>query len=109
MTITLSNHSIIRCGQRGIREKYLDLVKEYGTEVEGGYLVTRKDIKKYELWVRRNLKSWDQHITREYKLILDMLTKLDNVFIAITEDGSNLVKTAFRTTKRQRRRKTRRW
>ena len=44
----LSQHAVLRMSQRGIGLDDIALVEQYGTEVEGGYLVRRKDAQAYE-------------------------------------------------------------
>ena len=93
MTITSTAHAIVRCGQRGFRETDLDLIAEYGTITDGGYLLTRNDIMEFE---------------RRAKKCLDRLSKLQDVFVPTTDDGRT-AKTVFRTTRKQRRCQTGRW
>ena len=36
--MNITTHAVIRCGQRGFRETDLDLIAEYGTMTDGGFL-----------------------------------------------------------------------
>lgn len=81
----LTKHVRSRCQQRGIRETDLDLVAQYGTETSEGVILTRKDIAVVE---------------REFKRLINRLSKLEDVFVAT--DGE-IMKTVFRATKQQRR------
>lgn len=81
----LTQHVVARAQQRGVKESDLPLVCEFGTEVSGGYLMTKKDIEAAERWFRQEL---------------DRLSKLQDVFVAA--DGDDLI-TTFRATKVQRR------
>ena len=56
-----TRHAILRMSQRCIRPDDLELAELIGTEVEGGYLVRRKDVQDYE----RDLK---QRINRARRL-----------------------------------------
>ena len=93
MNITRTAHAVIRCGERGFRETDLDLIAEFGTMTDGGFLLTRKNIMETE---------------RRAKKLLDRLSKLEDAFVPTTADG-NTAKTVFRVTKKQRRRHTGRW
>lgn len=44
----LTLHAVLRMSQRGIRPDDLQLVEFIGTEVEGGYLVLRRDFQALE-------------------------------------------------------------
>lgn len=44
----LSSHAALRMPQRSFRDGYVELIAAYGTEVEGGYLMRRKDILEIE-------------------------------------------------------------
>ncbi|MDE0303568.1 MAG: hypothetical protein OXI87_01600 [Albidovulum sp.] len=90
MAISITAHALVRCGQRGFREADFDLVSEFGTMTDGGFLLTRKDIMEAE---------------RQAKKLLNRLSKLQDAFVPTTADGS-AAKTIFRATKRQRRRRT---
>ncbi len=93
MNTIITRHAEARCGQRGFRKNDLKLIAEYGTETKSGFLLTNKDIIKVE---------------RQFKKILADLSRLQNAFIPMAEDGIT-TKTVFRATKEQRRRETRRW
>ncbi len=92
MEITFTHHAISRFGHRGIRKSDLHLIAEYGSIAEQGMLLTRKDIASAGRSARKRL--------------LDRLWKLQGVFVAM--DGRKAI-TAFRVTRRQRRRQTRLW
>ncbi len=53
MTQSFTQHAICRMGQRGISKTDIDLIKIIGTEVEGGYLVRKKDLQEAERELRR--------------------------------------------------------
>ncbi|MCE2523061.1 MAG: hypothetical protein J4F49_07570 [Rhodobacteraceae bacterium] len=93
MKINCTIHAINRCGHRGFRETDLDLIAEYGTTTDGGFLLTRNDIMEFE---------------RQAKKRLDRLYKLQDAFVSTTDDGRT-AKTVFRATRKQRRRQTGRW
>ena len=44
MSILKTNHFIQRCGQRSVRESDVDLVVEFGTPTDRGFLLIRKDV-----------------------------------------------------------------
>ena len=54
--LNLTDHAIVRMAQRGIASRDIDLIMEVGTEVEGGYLVRKKDIETVERAMRSCLK-----------------------------------------------------
>ncbi|MCY3879682.1 MAG: hypothetical protein OXF74_10965 [Rhodobacteraceae bacterium] len=93
MNIATTAHAVIRCGERGFRETDFDLIAEYGTMTNEGFLLTRKDIMKAE---------------RAAKILVHRLSKLQDSFVATTDDGG-AAKTIFRVTRKQRRRQTGRW
>ena len=94
MKIDLTHHAVARCSQRGFKKNDFDLVAEYGTPTSGGILLTGKDIMAFE---------------QEFKKKLHRLQKLKDVFVATTNDGSNMAKTVFRATKKQRRKQVYSW
>jgi hypothetical protein len=56
----LTRHAMLRMSQRGVGLDDIEIVEFIGTEVEGGYLVRRKDVQAFEQrlkklgdWVRR--------------------------------------------------------
>ena len=81
----LTKHIRNRCQQRGIKEADLDLIFQYGTETPKGVILTHKDVAVVE---------------REVKNLVNRLSKLQDVFVAM--DGETMM-TAFRATKQQRR------
>lgn len=91
--MNITNHAMVRCGQRGFRITDIDLIVRFGTMTDEGVLLTKKDIMEAE---------------RQVKDVLKRLSKLEGTFVSTTPDGET-VKTIFRTTKRQRRKQTRRW
>ncbi|MCY4642367.1 MAG: hypothetical protein OXC41_06690 [Gammaproteobacteria bacterium] len=88
---TLTRHIRTRCQQRGIKERDLKLVAQFGTETPKGLILTRKDVAEVE---------------REAKRLMNRLSRLQDVFVAT--EGETM-KTAFRATKRQRRTLMGRW
>lgn len=50
---TLTSHALVRMAQRAISGDDLDLVRTFGTEVEGGYLLRAKDCQAIEHAVKR--------------------------------------------------------
>src|SRR5690242_6932763 len=50
-------HAAMRMSQRGIATDAIDLIKWIGTEVEGGYLVRKKDFQSFD----RNLRRLRDH------------------------------------------------
>ena len=87
----VNEHIRSRCQQRGIRERDLNLITLFGTATPKGLILTRKDIAAVE---------------REAKRLLNRLSHLQDVFVA-TDGGT--MKTAFRATRRQRRRELGEW
>ena len=81
----LTTHVQARCQQRGVKERDLDLIVQYGTETPNGLILTRKDIAEVE---------------REVKRLMNRLSRLQDVFVAT--DGKTM-KTTYRATRRQRR------
>lgn len=53
----LTRHAILRMSQRGIGLDDIELVEFIGSEVEGGYLVRRKDVQAFE---RQLKKLWNR-------------------------------------------------
>ena len=87
----LTKHIRARCQQRGIRERDLDLVAQFGTETPDGVIVTRKDVAEVE---------------RASKRLLNDLSRLQGVFVVTA--GETMV-TAYRATRQQRRSQMSRW
>ena len=84
--LELSLHAVRRAGQRGKRRSDLDLVREFGTPVEDGYYLHRKDVERSLGDVKRLLKRLE-HLVGTYLVVR----------------GDTIV-TVYRPTKRQRRR-----
>ena len=80
-----TKHIRTRCQQRGIKERDLDLIAQFGTKTRDGLILTRKDISEVE---------------RETKRLVCRLSRLQDVFVA--KDGETLI-TAYRAGRRQRR------
>ncbi len=55
-----STHAIVRMAQRGFRDSDADWIVAIGTEVEGGYLVRKKDVQE----LTRQLKHMQQILDR---------------------------------------------
>ena len=66
----LTKHVQARCQQRGIKEADLALIYRYGTETKKGVILTRKDVAAVE---------------REVKKLINSLSKLQDVFVAMEE------------------------
>lgn len=58
--VNLTRHAMMRIAQRGFRDGDVELIMAIGTEVEGGYLVRRKDVQEAERHMRRWLKRLPQ-------------------------------------------------
>ena len=82
---TLTKHIHTRCQQRGIKERDLNLIAQFGTETPKGLILTRKNITEVE---------------REAKRLVNRLSRLQDVFVAT---NGETMKTAFRAKRRQRR------
>lgn len=82
--ICLSNHAQERMRQRGISNADVDLVRAFGTPVDDGYIVTRKDVECLEQEV---------HVQRLERL----------VDTAVIEQEGTIV-TVYRASKQRRRR-----
>lgn len=54
--LKLTRHAVTRFAQRGFRDGEAELIMAIGTEVEGGYLVRRKDVRDFERCVKRLLE-----------------------------------------------------
>ena len=76
--MNISNHAEIRMQQRGMLERDIQLVLDYGTETSDGIFLRRKDIKSAE----HNLKK-----------MLQRLNRLAGSYVVL--DGENIV-TAYR-------------
>ena len=83
----LTQHIRTRCLQRGIREADLSLLERYGTHTPEGVILTRRDV--------AEAKSNQRHL-------MNRLQRLEGVFVP--SDGDVRI-TAYRATKRQRRRR----
>ena len=49
----LTRHAILRMSQRGVGLDDIEIVESIGTEVEGGYLVRRKDVHAFEQQLKK--------------------------------------------------------
>ena len=87
----ITEHISKRCQQRGIKERDLTLVTQFGTETPRGVILTGKDIARVE---------------REAKRLIDRLSRLRNVFVATDEET---MITVYRARKQQRRGQVRNW
>ena len=85
----INGHAGARCRQRGIKERDVSLIAQYGTRTRGGVILTRKDIARVELERRR---------------LAGRLSRLEGVFVA-TEGGAAI--TVYRADRAQRRRELR--
>ena len=94
MEIVRTEDVLVRCQQRGIRETDLDIIVKYGTQTPDGFLVTGRDIAKYE------------QNPEKCKKISDRLSKLNRTFLPAND---NTAKTIFRASKKQMRKQTRLW
>lgn len=65
--LRLTAHAAVRIAQRGIALNDLDLITWLGTEVEGGYLVRKKDVQAFE---RQLKKLWNQARRLEGKRVV---------------------------------------
>lgn len=82
----LTAHATVRARQRGLREDDLRAILEYGTETAEGIILLERDVQRYEQQVRKKLSR---------------LHALVGGFVATSGETAT---TAFRATKRQRRR-----
>ena len=82
----LTQHSLIRMSQRGIRLDELELAEFIGTEVEGGCLVRRRDV---------------QAFVRELKRLADQARRLEGR--RTVRAGDNIV-TAYHANRAKERR-----
>ena len=87
----LTEHIRARCQQRGIKERDLDLIAQFGTETPEGLILTRKNIAEIE---------------RQAKRLVHRLSRLQDVFIAA--DGESMI-TVYRATRQQRRSQVGNW
>ena len=84
--LELSLHAMRRAGQRGQRRSDLDLVREFGTPVEDGYYLHRKDV---------------ERALGDVKRLLQRLERLVGTYLVVREDT---IVTVYRPNKVQRRR-----
>jgi hypothetical protein len=57
----LTRHAILRMSQRGVGLDDIEIVESIGTEVEGGYLVRRKDVQAFEQQLKK-LGDWARRL-----------------------------------------------
>jgi hypothetical protein len=81
-----TRHAILRLSQRAIRFDDVKLIESIGTEVEGGYLVRRKDVQAFE---------------HELKKLADQARRLEGKRVVVEDDA---VVTAYQARKRKERR-----
>lgn len=81
-----TTHATARARQRGLREDDLRAILEYGTATAEGIILLERDVRRYEQQVRKELSR---------------LHALIGGFVATSGEAAT---TAFRATKRQRRR-----
>jgi len=81
-----TRHAILRMSQRAIRFDDVKLVESIGTEVEGGYLVRRKDVQAFE---------------HELKKLADRARRLEGKRVVLKADA---VVTAYHARKCKERR-----
>lgn len=73
-SLKLSRHAIKRMQQRSLRREEIEIIQSLGTEVEGGYLVLKRDFQEYE----RNQKKL---IERARKLVGKRVVMDGNVMV----------------------------
>ncbi len=49
----LTRHAVQRSRQRGLRHGDLELIRDFGTEALGGYLICRRDVERLRQLARR--------------------------------------------------------
>lgn len=98
MTVYLTKHISIRCRQRGIPEEDILLIIEHGTETRSGYMMTKREIAAF----MQSANKTDPGM----KQLRNRFSKLQDVLVIM--DGQTAI-TAYRATREQRRRQTRRW
>ena len=84
--IRLTPHASTRLAQRALGQRDLDLIRQFGTEVEGGFLLRQKDYEAFE---------------HQQKHICDRIKRL--VGTRIVADG-DLVITAYKANRNKQRR-----
>ena len=84
--LNLTDHAIIRMSQRGLGLKDFELMESIGTEVEGGFLIRKKDVRSLE---------------QQLKSILHRAQRLEGKRLVVS---GNTVVTAYHTTERKKRR-----
>jgi hypothetical protein len=85
-SLHLTPHAILRMSQRGVGLDDIEIVESIGTEVEGGYLVRRKDVHAFE---------------EQLKKLGDRARRLEGQRIVVKDDA---VITAYHARKGQERR-----
>jgi hypothetical protein len=74
--INLTAHAVSRMSQRGMGLDDIALVEQYGIEVEGGYLVRRKDAQAFERDAKRK-------IDQLWRLVGKRVVRDGNVLITV--------------------------
>jgi len=85
-TLSLTAHATVRMAQRGIRIKESDLIAEYGTPVDDGFLFREEDCRALE---------------RELKMAIELVNRLCGKRLVV---ANGRIVTAYHATKKQRRR-----
>ena len=65
-----TRHAILRMSQRAIGLDDIELVESIGTEVEGGYLVRRKDVQAFEQRLKK-LGDWARRLEGKRVVVKD--------------------------------------
>jgi hypothetical protein len=95
----LTHHAVTRMAQRGIASDDLELIARIGTEVEGGYLVRKKDFQAFD----RELKQVRDYLRRLVgkRLVIESGQVL-TVYHANRGKQRRLLRTDFRRRNRGR-------
>lgn len=82
----LTKHAERRFSQRGMQKHDAEIIMALGSETSSGYMITKKDLAKFE---------------RDFKQILKRIERLTNKELIV--DGSVVITTYHATRKQQRR------
>jgi len=85
-SLLLTKHSERRFGQRGMQKHDAEIIMAIGSETSSGYMITKKDLARFE---------------RDFKQILKRIERLTNKELIV--DGSVVITTYHATRKQQRR------
>ncbi|RWD44088.1 hypothetical protein [Mesorhizobium sp.] len=83
--LQLSQHALVRMQQRGRRPTDIEFILQFGTDVNEGVLLTKKDVQDIQQAARRTI---------------DLAQRLCGTVVPIADDT---VKTVFKSTRRQQR------